>query len=47
MTQSSSDARTHRKFTGENLPEFSQSSVFEDFELDAQAVVAAIAEGLQ
>ena len=47
MTQLSSDTHAHRKFMGENLPEFSQSSVFEDFELDAQAVVAAIMEELQ
>lgn len=47
MTQSSSNAHTHRQFTGENLPELSQSSTFEDFELDAQAVVAAITEELQ
>jgi len=37
----------NQKYTDDNLPEFSQSSTFEDFELDVQAVVAAITEELR
>jgi len=37
----------YRKYTDDNLPELSQSSTFEDFELDVHAVVTAITEGLQ
>jgi len=33
-----------QKYTGDNLPEVKQSSTFDDLELDAQAVVAAIKE---
>lgn len=35
-----------RKYTSENLPEFSQSPTYEDFALDAQAVIRALTEEL-
>jgi hypothetical protein len=35
-----------RKYTDENLPPFSESSTYDDFALDAQAVVQAITEEL-
>lgn len=35
-----------RKYTSENLPEFSQSPTYEDFALDAQAVIRSITEDL-
>jgi len=38
--------RDNRQYIGENLPEFSQSSTYDDVELDAQAVVSAITEEL-
>ena len=36
----------YRKYTGEDLPAFSQSTSYDDFALDAQAVVGAITDGL-
>lgn len=35
-----------RKYTGEDLPAFSQSTTYDDFALDAQAVVDAIRDEL-
>jgi len=36
----------NRKYTGDELPAFSQSSTLDDFALDVQAVMRAVAEEL-
>ena len=46
MTVSSDRSYDDRKYTGDNLPEVSQSSTFDDLELDAQAVLDTITEEL-